>query len=201
MHIYDKSREILDVADGIDRLMGDRRLYARVLARFRREYAGGAAAILRFLDAGNTSEAQRLAHSLKGASGLIGALALHRQASAAEQALRLHAPRTRELTAGLEAEFDEVYRVLEVLVPVPGTDTNTDADVAPRALLADPVLLTGVAYLVVNGKREAAAAIEQSREALAALLPANAVAALCAAVGRGDFAQARQVLLDANLNG
>ncbi|UUZ52297.1 hypothetical protein LP419_22135 [Massilia sp. H-1] len=40
------TRDIIDVADGIERLMGNRDLYARMLRRFRREYQDATLPIL-----------------------------------------------------------------------------------------------------------------------------------------------------------
>jgi two-component system sensor histidine kinase/response regulator len=75
-------------ANGVARLMGDGALYARVLARFRKEYRQAAAGIRGALDAGDLALAQRLAHTLKGAAGMIEAVQLREEAHALEQALR-----------------------------------------------------------------------------------------------------------------
>src|SRR5687768_11390446 len=96
MTLPEHSRDIIDVADGIDRVMGDRRLYARMLLRFRRDYSGGTGAMAAAFERGDSMEAHRLAHSLKGASGMIGAVALHMAASAAEQAIRTALPHARD---------------------------------------------------------------------------------------------------------
>ena len=185
MQIHDNARDVLDVADGIDRVMGDRRLYARVLARFRHDYAGGAAAILRALDAGNTQEAQRLAHSLKGASGLIGAPSLHRQASSAEQAIRLGTPQKRELAAALDGEFDQIYRLLDVLVAL------------PQLFVADPGLMTQLAYQLLVNDEGAVTTIESASATLGTVLDAATLSKLREAAARGDSALALRTLREA----
>jgi HPt (histidine-containing phosphotransfer) domain-containing protein len=103
----------LDVAGGIARLMGDRGLFARVLERFRKDYRRAADAIRAALAAGDTLLAQRLTHTLKGASGMIEAGPLHRQAMMLEQALRGPGGDSQRQLDRLEAELDRVLRELD----------------------------------------------------------------------------------------
>lgn len=180
---------IIDVADGIDRVMGDRRLYVRMLVRFRRDYAGGAAAILAALDRGDTNEAQRLAHSLKGASGMIGAVALHIGATSAEQAIRTGQARMRELAAELEPQFQKVYDILEVLI-----DHMSAEDTAPRALLSQPVLMARLAELLTNGDGAAVDLVEQHAASLSAILGEECVRQLREAVNNFDYPRALDIL-------
>ena len=112
-------------ADGIARLMGDAALFARVLARFRKDYRHAAARIRETLAAGDIEVTQRQAHTLKGASGMIEAVPLREAAQALEQALRRGdghlAPRLARLEHALE-------RVL--------LELDTDEDIAPAAASA-----------------------------------------------------------------
>ena len=85
---HDSSSPAVNHADGVARLMGDRALFARVLARFRKEYRHAAASIRDALAAGDIDLALRLAHTLKGAAGMIEAVPLREEAHALEQELR-----------------------------------------------------------------------------------------------------------------
>jgi two-component system sensor histidine kinase/response regulator len=109
-------------ADGIARLMGDAALFARVLARFRKDYRHAAERIRETLAAGDIEVAQRQAHTLKGAAGMIEAVPLREAAQALEQALRRGdghlAPRLERLEHALE-------RVL--------LELGADEDIAPAA--------------------------------------------------------------------
>lgn len=180
---------IIDVADGIDRVMGDRRLYVRMLVRFRRDYAGGAAAVLAALDRGDTNEAQRLAHSLKGASGMIGAIALHIGATSAEQAIRTGQPGMRALAAELDPQFQKVYDILDVLIDHMSTD-----DTAPPALLSQPALMARLAELLTNGDGAAVDLVEQHAASLAAILDEDSFGQLREAVNNFDYPRALTVL-------
>jgi HPt (histidine-containing phosphotransfer) domain-containing protein len=84
----DPSPPAINRADGIARLMGDAALFARVLARFRKEYRHMAARIRDALAAGDAELALRLAHTIKGAAGMIEAAPLRDEAQALEQLLR-----------------------------------------------------------------------------------------------------------------
>jgi two-component system sensor histidine kinase/response regulator len=105
----------LDLAGGIDRVMGDRSMFARILSRFRLDYGRTAAAIRTALADGDRPLAQRLTHTLKGASGLIEARPLHRRAEALEGVLRAHTDH-RSAVDRLESELNRVLRELDKLL-------------------------------------------------------------------------------------
>jgi len=105
----------LDLAGGIERVMGDRGMFARILSRFRLDYGRAATAIRAALSDGDRPLAQRLTHTLKGASGLIEARPLHLQAVALENVLRAHIDH-RTAMDRLETELNRVLRELDKLL-------------------------------------------------------------------------------------
>jgi two-component system sensor histidine kinase/response regulator len=115
---HDQSPPAIDYANGVARLMGDAALFARVLVRFRKEYRHAAGAIRGALAAGDVQLAQRLVHTLKGAAGMIEAVALRDQALALEQALRLGGDPVPQL-ARLERALERVLRELAAAESVP----------------------------------------------------------------------------------
>jgi two-component system sensor histidine kinase/response regulator len=100
-------------ADGVARLMGDAALFARVLARFRQEYRHAGERIHDALAAGDLPLAQRLAHTLKGAAGMIEAVPLRDASHAMEQALRHGGGGLEAHLARLEGALDRVMRELD----------------------------------------------------------------------------------------
>lgn len=100
-------------ADGVARLMGDSALFARVLARFRKEYRHAAARIRDALAAGDIQLAQRLAHTLKGAAGMIEAVPLREEAQALELVLRQGGGDSAWRLARLERALDRVMGELD----------------------------------------------------------------------------------------
>lgn len=121
----------LDLAGGLERVMGDHGMFARILSRFRLDYGRAAAAIRAALADGDRPLAQRLTHTLKGASGLIEARPLHLQAVALEQVLRAHAD-YRGAMDRLETELNRVLRELDKLLK------NTTSTLAPQPPPSQP---------------------------------------------------------------
>jgi len=78
----------LDVTAGLHRLRGREESYLRLLRLFVDEHGGDGGQLRAKLAAGDEDAARRIAHSLKGAAGLIGALEIQRLAAAIEAALR-----------------------------------------------------------------------------------------------------------------
>lgn len=108
----DEDAPAVNHADGVARLMGDAALFARVLARFRKEYRDAAGAIHGALAGGDATLALRLVHTLKGAAGMIEAQALRRAAQALEQQLHSAGDPYAGL-ARLEGALDRVMRELD----------------------------------------------------------------------------------------
>jgi HPt (histidine-containing phosphotransfer) domain-containing protein len=111
------SPAILDTHDGLERVMGNRVLYARMLKRFHTEYLTFPTTLQDLLANGETERAQRLAHTLKGAAGMIGALALHVQAGVLEIAIagasESHTEEFAKLERELGAAFDALLAALD----------------------------------------------------------------------------------------
>ncbi|MBF0213848.1 MAG: response regulator [Magnetococcales bacterium] len=78
----------LNVADGLDRSVGNPRLYRSLLLQFLSDHSQDVQQMLTALEAGFHDEAHRLLHGLKGASGNIGAERLHLAAKACDEELR-----------------------------------------------------------------------------------------------------------------
>jgi two-component system sensor histidine kinase/response regulator len=128
---------VLDIEAGVERLMGNRAIYQRALARFRNDYRNTAGEIGHALDAGDASESRRLAHTLKGAAGMIEAPALYAAALALEHALRDGAGGIDALLAQVDAALHALLRELDAMVllaqetpppaPVPAPPGNSVA--------------------------------------------------------------------------
>ncbi|MCG8551209.1 MAG: response regulator [Desulfobacterales bacterium] len=78
----------LDIDDGLRRIGGNRELYIKLLLKLRRTYADAAADIRNLIENGQTEDVQRLAHSLKGVAGNLGATRLQSACSAVEMCLK-----------------------------------------------------------------------------------------------------------------
>lgn len=78
----------LDVEAGLQSLRGKVTSYARLLAKYAVVHAHDATRLREHLAQGNLAEVRRLAHSLKGASGTVGAKGVEQSAQALETATK-----------------------------------------------------------------------------------------------------------------
>lgn len=170
------------------RLMGNRALYLRVLARFRSDYRDSATAIRAALDAGDAGLAQRLAHTLKGAAGMIEALALHNAALALENALRAGRPATGTLLRFGAALAD-------LLCELDGMDLTAPARPLPAPLAAPGNVVSQLRAMLDTGDGAALDLAAAAHSELRAHLGEREYAALGAALADFDY-EAALALLD-----
>ncbi|HXJ79892.1 MAG TPA: response regulator [Candidatus Methylomirabilis sp.] len=81
------SVEGLDTADGLRRVVGNRGLYVKLLRQFVEQQGETPEDVARALRAGDHALAERLAHTLKGVAGNLGAGRVQSAAAALEQAI------------------------------------------------------------------------------------------------------------------
>jgi HPt (histidine-containing phosphotransfer) domain-containing protein len=162
------ARELVDVGDGIDRVMGDRELYARMLRRFRKDYSGGDQPIRAALDSGDRALAHRLSHTLKGAAGMIGARPLHHAAAALETALRTASGTELDCLGALTPALSQVIAVLDQLLD-DAAPAQAHASVA-NAAIADPALLARLLDLLMSGDGAAIDLLDDAEASLRMIL-------------------------------
>ena len=104
----------LDVNAGLQAVQGYWDTYERLLAMYVVHHAGDIASLRRHLDAGESADARRVAHTLKGVAATLGALAVQRAAAALELLLRESAP--PPVAAELEAQIGLLDRANAGLV-------------------------------------------------------------------------------------
>ncbi len=80
--------EGLDTADGLARVAGNRALYWKLLRQFTEQQASAPAEIHQALETGDRARAERLAHTLKGVAGNLGARRLQEAAGNLEKEIR-----------------------------------------------------------------------------------------------------------------
>ncbi|MDQ2821373.1 MAG: Hpt domain-containing protein [Pseudomonadota bacterium] len=182
----------LDLAGGIDRVMGDRSMFARILSRFRLDYGRAAGAIRTALADGDRPLAQRLTHTLKGASGLIEARPLHRHAVALEHVLRAHGDH-RSAMDRLETELNRVLRELDKLLK---GDTcvppNMHTGAQPAAPQADT--LARLRALLDVGDGAAVEAFAESSAYLRTVLGSAVMQELTRSMAAFDFERTLKLL-------
>jgi PAS domain S-box-containing protein len=163
----------LDRRTGLRYCGGNPKLLDRALARFA-ESQGHFVGDFRAAYPARPAEAERLAHTLKGVAGTIGALALQPAAAALEVAVRTRAPEAEieALLGRTGTELDRVVRAIAAAAPAPGRE---DAAPTVAAEVVGPLL----ARLDAQIARSDAVAVATAEELGAALRdhPAGAIAA------------------------
>lgn len=181
--------QALDTAAGLDRMLGDRGMYLRVLTRFRSDYADKVAHLRAALAAGDATLAHRIAHTLKGAAAMIEARALRALALEIEQLLRAGRPLDVIRLDRLEAELARVMAQVESMVAEPAAGSAESGDMAlPEADLAR------LRSLLDLGDSGAQDVIAEKRTGLRARLGAARMAELDSAVAAFDYERALRLL-------
>ncbi|GHC88411.1 hypothetical protein GCM10007320_35280 [Pseudorhodoferax aquiterrae] len=175
----------LDVAKGLRRVLGKRSLYLALLGKFVQGQRDAAAAVRQAVAAGDRATAERLAHTLKGVAGNIGALQLQGLAAELEEGLRSGASADR-----LEALLDAVATPLQALVQAIESQLP-DAVLEPRAAAVTPAqsteLLQRLAALLADNDADAQDLISSEAAVFQAVLGTEAFEALRQAAAAYDF--------------
>jgi two-component system sensor histidine kinase/response regulator len=127
----------LDTTDGLSRVGGNHKLYGKLLRQFIEEEGSAADRITDALAKGDIALAERLAHSLKGVAGNIGAKRLQSAAGALERSIRERAPAndvrlvTGQVAAALDALVTSLRAALAAIAPEAAAQATTAAPVDP----------------------------------------------------------------------
>ena len=177
----------IDMEAGVARLMGNRRIYLRALARFRTDYRHAGADLRAALATGDMVRAQRLTHTLKGAAGMIEAGALYAATQAFEQALRSGEDRVDALFLRADEALSAVLRELDGMAPVLEEPVS-------RARPGGPHTRARLRALLDIGDGAAVELVAAARTELAAELGEREYEVLRAAVLEFDYERALKLL-------
>jgi two-component system sensor histidine kinase/response regulator len=119
----------LDFAEGLARVAGNQTLYQKLLRQFGEQAATVTAQVTTALDQGYNALAERLAHTLKGVAGNIGAKPVQAAAGKLEKLIRSQAAAPAVATA-----IEEVANVLAPLLEELQRHLPAAADTAPPAV-------------------------------------------------------------------
>ena len=132
-----------DVAEGLQRLMGNRALYRKLLVNFATQYIQAAATIRSALDAGDFEQAHGLVHAIKGVAGNLAAKDLQVQSAALEKLVKhvdpSSLPPAAELNRAHAAFRESLGRALDAvrsLIPVAVTPAAAETPASLSSALA-----------------------------------------------------------------
>jgi PAS domain S-box-containing protein len=145
--------EGLDMAAGLHRVLGKKPLYISMLRKFSAGQKSVTAEICMALEGNDWNTAERLAHTLKGVSGTIGATALQHLAEKLEAAIKASQPRevVDDRLGELKGPLDTLIAQLERQLPEERRRTAVTINLeklkavgeALEALLADDNAVAG----------------------------------------------------------
>jgi two-component system, sensor histidine kinase and response regulator len=183
----------LDVADGLNRVAGNRKLYRSLLGQFVDQQADTVSAVRASLARGDFAAAERLVHTLKGVSGNLGAKALSGLAAELESSLRNR--NAQSLEAGLSGIAPELARLMEAIRNFLAAGT-TDAPL--RTSISDSAetvtLLRHLKQMLADDDGAALDYLLQARERIGGAISEADLDSLQKAVGDFDFTAALERL-------
>jgi two-component system sensor histidine kinase/response regulator len=121
----------LDTKDGLGRVAGNRKLYLKLLRQFSQQQASTVTDINLALKQGDTALAERLAHTLKGVAGNIGAKSIQAAAGTVERMIRERASSedVRSAQERLAAVLDPLVAQLQLAL----VELTPETPTAPKA--------------------------------------------------------------------
>jgi PAS domain S-box-containing protein len=182
----------LDARDGLARVGGNRKLYLKLLRRFAGEPGAAVGQVAEALVRGDAAAAERLAHTVKGVAGNLGAGTLREAAGKLEKAIAAKAPSAElaPLVQGFDSALENLLRGLRGALP-PEDDGKA---ASPPAAPLDPEEARKVVEEIIAhlGSSDPAAidCIEAHRDVFSALLAGEDLAGFERDVAGFAFAEA-----------
>jgi two-component system sensor histidine kinase/response regulator len=163
----------LDAKDGERRVMGNRKLYVKLLRQFVEQQGSALEQIAAAMAKGETSVAERLAHTLKGVAGSIGANPVQAAAATLEKLIREGAAAEDVETARrrVAVVLDPLVAALRSGLPAPAAEVGAPAASEP----VDPAKARVAAEQLMNLLADSDAGcgdfVEANRALLQVILP------------------------------
>jgi CheY-like chemotaxis protein/HPt (histidine-containing phosphotransfer) domain-containing protein len=181
--------EAIDMAGGLKRVAGNKRLYRSLLEQFVEKQAGVASQISGALEQGDRALAERLAHTVKGVAGNIGIGSVQSAAAKVERAIRdgdaLLPEGIAELGAAVSLQVEAIRSAVGEGAPAAAAEFNRERAAAAAAKLK---------ALIEANDGDAADEVQTVADALSGAADAQRLAALRAAISEFDFDGALAIL-------
>jgi polar amino acid transport system substrate-binding protein len=181
----------IDTTSGLARLGDDRAGYRQLLLKFAHHHAHTGDEIRAALQAGDLELAVRLAHTLKGVSGNVGADPLHQAARELEGALKERQP---EWTASLEKCERLLRQTVEAIATLEPAPEAAPAEAAVLDWVALSPLIERLRALLQEDDMDAAAVVAELSARVQGTPLAQPVQDIAAALGQYEYAEALDLL-------
>ena len=187
----------LDIKDGLERVLGNRKLYLKLLHRFREEHANDVSKINQTLVDGDYDEAAALVHAIKGVSSNIGAKQLQIKTEVLERTLNDQAvklvPGALQAFSSALGELLEGMHVLAIKEKVADNNTSLGQGSEDDGTIdADEivVLLKKLIGLLKENSLETDTVLDDLTSGLASSKATHSMKKLAAKVEQYEFSEA-----------
>jgi PAS domain S-box-containing protein len=180
--------EGVDVAGGLRRVAGNKRLYRDLLVRFAAQQGNAGVQIAVALESNDLKLAERLAHTVAGVAGNIGLSQVFTAAQKLERGIRQMDPAVSVLVEEFDRVMSRQVEVIRRAIPDLPSDGSTNGKVG--ADLDAPVTAAAIArlrLLLESSEADAAEAFLVLEDALAGTVDETRLSALKSAVSEFDF--------------
>ena len=183
----------IDTQTGLARVAGNMKLYRSILLKFRVSQADVADATLAALAQDDSETAQRLAHTLKGLAGNVGASELQETARQLEDAIRNDSGEAERLIEPVRNALSQVLMSLDKLhvQTQEASNTETSESFDPDTLRQ---LLSELKALLEDDDADAVSVLDTINEQMPGAYRKFNLAGLEKLVGQYDFEEALTVL-------
>jgi polar amino acid transport system substrate-binding protein len=181
----------IDVRSGLKRTGGHRQRYETLLRKFAEQQLDTADAMQAALSKGDAATAERIAHSLKGAAGTLGAAALSEAAASAETAIKTGRGVDAALKS-LSVALDPVLAGIRQALPDEGAGNGAGAPGGDPATVKEPLIR--LRRLLESDDGEAADYIVDAKSRLKGVLTPAEIKMLSERIGNFDFEAALKCL-------
>ena len=187
----------VDIQDGLGRMGNNVQLYRRLLSQFAREYSNAPEQLVTALHNGENEAAARLAHSIKGVAGNLGATVVQEAAAAIEAAVNdagSMPAATAELVEELRCMLAEVIAGIGSLPPASGEEAAGTLEAEPADISAAVRQLDQLRALLVEADSEAIDFLDTAKEELQRVYKTDRLIRLEKAVNDFQFDEALVIL-------
>ena len=184
----------VNVAAGLERTAGNKRLYRDLLAQFaaRHEFTGNR--IKEALESGDHNQAERLAHSLKGVAGNLGINQIFVLAGTLESAIRESHGATKSLIEELTSALDRQIRIIRAAWLADSVDGGKRLDARPAERAEALAAIARLRERLEASAADAPRVFAEMAEILRGTVAAWRLDALGTSVKAFDFDAARSML-------
>jgi len=177
----------IDTQTALKRIGGNRQRYVSLLRRFADSQVGAVGEIRAALNAQDTATAQRIAHSLKGAAGNLGANALATAAGSAEVAIKTQSKVEPALVEMERTLFAAVGAIQKTLPSAEKVESRMSGNGDPSVVLQP---LSRLQKLLEADDSEAAEFMLEAQGSFAAVLSGTEIETLTRMVSDFDYESA-----------